>query len=343
MRKILKLALQGEQTNRIPFWFMRQAGRYLPEYRKLRKTAGGFLDMCYNPDFATEVTLQPLRRFDMDGAILFSDILVTPHALGQDVSFVPNKGPVLEPIKRANDVIFNEDQFHTHLSPVYKTLDNLSKELQADKTLIGFAGAPFTVATYMIEGGSSKDFGKIKSWMYRDESEFQNLIDTLVQSTSSYLIKQIDHGADVIQIFDSWASALTPAHFDRFVIAPTKQIIANIRKHHPDTPIIGFPKGVGSKYVRYIEQTGVSAVSFDHSLGLDFVKAELQSKVPVQGGLDNAALLAGGTSMLNEATRIVETLKSAPFVFNLGHGVIKETPPEHVAELSEYLKSVVLK
>ena len=340
--KYLKQTLQGEKTSRIPFWFMRQAGRYLPEYRDLRSTAGGFLDMCYNPDFAAEVTLQPLERFDMDGAILFSDILVTPHALGQGLEFVPGKGPVLEALKTASDIdklAFNEDKIHTHLEPVYQTVGKLSKILPEDKTLIGFAGSPWTVATYMIEGGSSKDFGKVKSWAYRDPESFQNLMDTLVKTTSAYLIEQINRGADAVQVFDSWASALSYDQFDKWVIEPTRAIVDAVKTAHPDTPIIGFPKGVGARYTDYIEQTGVNAVGFDHALSLDFVRDDLQSKVTVQGGLDNALLLAGGDAMIQQAEKIVETLKDRPFVFNLGHGVIKETPPEHVAALSDFVKS----
>lgn len=342
MSKYLKSALQGKKTNRVPFWFMRQAGRYLPEYRKLRSTAGGFLDMCYNPEFACEVTLQPLRRFDMDGAILFSDILVTPHALGQSLDFVPGTGPVLVALKTEEDIDklqFNADKIHTHLEPVYQTIDRLSKALDQDKTLIGFAGSPWTVATYMIEGGSSKDFGRVKSWAYKNETSFQKLIDILVETTSVYLIEQINRGADVVQVFDSWASALAYDQFDKWVIDPTKRIVEKVKTVHPDTPIIGFPKGVGVRYIDYINKTGVNAVGFDHALNLDFVRDELQSKCTVQGGLDNALLLSGGDAMIRQATKIVETLKDRPFIFNLGHGVIKETPVEHVKALSDFIKT----
>lgn len=343
MPKILKETLQGQRPSRPPFWFMRQAGRYLPEYMELRAKAGDFLTMCYTPDFALEVTLQPLRRFDMDGAILFSDILVVPHALGQEVGFVTGHGPVLERLKTQNDIeslAYNEDRFDTHMDPVYEAVTKISQALPADKTLIGFAGAPWTVATYMIEGGSSKDFSRVKSLAYKDPEVFAFLMDNLVTATSHYLIKQIEAGADVVQVFDSWASALSAEQFKTWSIEPMKRIVNNVKAASPETPIIGFPKGVGCNYTSYIEQTGVDAVCFDHSLPLDFVRDQLQSRCVVQGGLDNAALLAGGPSMMDAAEAIVEALKRKPFVFNLGHGVIKETPPEHVAELSEYLKSV---
>jgi len=322
---------------------MRQAGRYLPEYRSLRKEAGSFLDLCYNPDFAVEVTLQPIRRFDMDAAILFSDILITPHALGQKLEFVTGKGPQLDPIRNRAElgkINFDPVSFHQATSAVYETVKRLSSELGDDKTLIGFAGAPWTVATYMVEGGSSKDFQHIKKFAYSDPEGFQQLIDLLVETTVAYLIKQVDNGAETLQIFDSWAGVLGTAAFERWVIAPTRQLIDKIRVVHPDIPIIGFPKGVGLYYPDYARKTGITAVSFDHTLPLDFVRDQLQSICPVQGGLDNGALLAGGSAMLEQADRIIEALSGGPFIFNLGHGVIKETPPEHVAALSAHLKSV---
>ncbi len=345
MTKLFLQAINGQKTGKVPFWFMRQAGRYLPEYMALRKDAGSFLDMAYNPDFAVEVTLQPIRRFDMDAAILFSDILTVPHALGQHLEFITGKGPQLDPIRNANDLgrlKFEDDKFHGHLKPVYETVSRLSDELPKDKTLIGFSGAPWTVATYMVEGGSSKDFKYTKSFAAGDPAGFQRLMDLLVASTAEYLIKQADHGAEALQIFDSWSGVLNEVMFQRWVIEPTKRLVEKVKSAHPDIPVIGFPKGAGLMYRNYADQTGITAVAFDQSLPLDFVRDELQSKMCVQGALDNGLLLAGGQPMLDEAARIIDALKGGPFVFNLGHGVIKETPPEHVAELSKFLKSVEL-
>ena len=344
MNRFLK-NLNGQTADQVPFWFMRQAGRYLPEYMSLRKTAGSFLDMAYNPDFAVEVTLQPIRRFDMDAAILFSDILTVPHALGQHLEFVTGKGPQLDPIRNAdelNKLDFDEDKFHSFLEPVYETVSRLSDELPADKTLIGFAGAPWTVATYMVEGGSSKDFKYTKSFAYGDAQGFQKLMDILVPATAAYLIKQADHGAQALQIFDSWSGVLPPDQFEKWVIAPTRELTRLIRAAHPDIPLIGFPKGAGLLYKGYAEKTGISVLAFDQTLPLEYVRDELQTQMPVQGALDNGLLLTGGAPMLKAAEKIIETLSGRPFIFNLGHGVIKETPPEHVAELSKFIKSVKL-
>ena len=343
MTKPILSVLNGQSIDTIPFWYMRQAGRYLPEYRELRKTAGSFLDMCFNPEFATEVTLQPLRRFNMEAAILFADILLIPQALGQDLKFIPGTGPVLTPVRDYNavsELYFDTDKLHAHMAPVYQTVANLADALPADKTLIGFAGAPWTVATYMVEGGSSKDFQHIKKFMYTDPKGFSRLIDMIVEATAAYLIKQIDAGAEVVQIFDSWAGALPEGPFDSWSIAPTRKLVEKIRAAHPGVPIIGFPKGAGMLYPRYVRETGVTAVSFDHTLPLSFVRDEIQPLCPVQGGLDNGALLAGGDGMISAADNIIKTLSGGPFIFNLGHGVIKDTPPEHVAALSEYIKSV---
>lgn len=345
MTKLFLQAINGQKTKKVPFWFMRQAGRYLPEYMALRKDAGSFLDMAYNPDFAIEVTLQPIRRFDMDAAILFSDILTIPHALGQHLEFITGKGPQLDPIRSAKDLNklkFDPLKFHSHLKPVYQTVSGLASALADDKTLIGFSGAPWTVATYMVEGGSSKDFKYTKSFAASDPEGFQNMMDMLVDATAEYLIHQINYGAECVQIFDSWAGVLNEPMFEKWVIAPTKRLIERVRAVHPHTPIIGFPKGAGLMYRHYADQTGITAIAFDQSLPLNYVRDELQSKMCVQGALDNGLLLAGGKPMLEEAERIIDALKGGPFVFNLGHGVIKETPPEHVAELSAYLKSVEL-
>ena len=340
MNNFLK-TLNGQASDQVPFWFMRQAGRYLPEYMELRKTAGSFLDMAYNPDFAVEVTLQPIRRFDMDAAILFSDILTVPHALGQHLEFVTGKGPQLEPIRGASDLTrldFDRTKFHTFLEPVYETVTRLRSALGDDKTLIGFAGAPWTVATYMVEGGSSKDFKYTKSFAYGDPDGFQMLMDLLVDATAEYLIKQADAGAQTLQIFDSWSGVLPEAAFQRWVMAPTARLVQLIRAAHPDIPIIGFPKGAGHYLLPYAEQTGITALAFDQTVPLSYVRDRLQTQLPVQGALDNGLLLTGGAPMLKAAEELLETLGGKPFIFNLGHGVIKETPPEHVAELSAFIK-----
>lgn len=342
MTKLFLQAINGQKTNKVPFWFMRQAGRYLPEYMQLRKTAGSFLDLAYDPDFAVEVTLQPIHRFDMDAAILFSDILTVPHALGQPLEFVPGRGPVLDPVRSASDLKrldFDPESFHSHLDPVYETVSRLSRALPGDKTLIGFSGAPWTVATYMVEGGSSKDFKHTKSFAARDPEGFQRLMDLLVDSTAEYLNRQISKGAETVQIFDSWAGVLNTPMFEKWVIAPTAKLVKRIRAVHPDIPVIGFPKGAGLMYKTYAEKTGITALAFDQSLPLDHVRDHLQPMMCVQGALDNGLLLAGGQPMLDEAARIIDHLKDGPFVFNLGHGVIKETPPEHVATLSNFIKS----
>ena len=344
MNRFLK-NLNGQPSDRVPFWFMRQAGRYLPEYMALRKTAGSFLDMAYNPDFAVEVTMQPIRRFDMDAAILFSDILTVPHALGQHLEFITGKGPQLEPIRNVEALerlTFDPPEFHKFLEPVYESVRRLSALLPDEKSLIGFAGAPWTVATYMVEGGSSKDFKYTKSFAYGDPAGFQKLMDMLVEATAAYLIKQADNGAAALQIFDSWSGVLPPEAFEQWVIAPTKKLTGLIRAAHPDIPLIGFPKGAGLLYPAYAERSGASVLAFDQTLPLDYVRDHLQVKMPVQGALDNGLLLTGGAPMLRAAEQIIDTLAGGPFVFNLGHGVIKETPPEHVAALSEFIKSVKL-
>jgi len=334
--KRLLRALNKEPLDRPPFWLMRQAGRYLPEYRQTRSTAGSFLDLCYNPKFAEEVTLQPLRRYDFDAAILFADILLIPDALGQPLAYKEGEGPVLDPIRSAKELSsLSLDKLHDRLNPVYETVDRLSSSLPAHVTLIGFAGAPWTVATYMVEGKGSKDFAEIKKWAYSDPAGFQSLMDILVQSTISYLLKQVEAGAEVIQIFDTWAGVLPDDMFRKWVIAPTKQIVDGLRAVHPDLPIIGFPKGIAGNLLEFVKGTGVTAVSLDTSTPLSWAAENIQPHVVVQGNLDPIMVVTGGQAMVDRIHEILEKMSNGPHIFNLGHGIIPQTPPENVALLAE--------
>lgn len=345
--KLFLDVLEKRKGNRIPFWFMRQAGRYLPEYRELRASKNGFLDMAMNPKSATEITLQPVRRYGMDAAIIFSDILVVPYALGQDLDFVAGEGPKLDPLTNAHDIAqLGYKNFDEKLSPVYEALGNVRTALRQEgfdhTALIGFAGSPWTVATYMIEGGSSRDFLNVKKMAYADSDNFLALIDLLVEATSSYLIKQISAGAEAVQLFDSWAGVLDSDQFCRWVIEPTRRIVKSIREIHPHTPIIGFPKGAGQNYLVYAQDTGVTALGLDAQISTKWAARTLQSLVPVQGNLDPICLLAGGNSLIPAVERIIDDLKDGPFIFNLGHGINKDTPPEHVEMLVNAIRSYTL-
>lgn len=336
-------ALNGKKISSVPFWFMRQAGRYLPEYRKLRAKSGGFLEMAYNPDLACEITLQPIRRFHMDAAIIFSDILVIPHALGQHLEFVAGEGPKLNPLRSgAAFSKLNFSKFEQTLTPVYEALSKVKTSLKQEghdnTALIGFCGAPWTVACYMIEGGGSKDFKEVKTFAYTNPQEFSELIDLLVESSAQYLINQINAGADAVQIFDSWAGALDAQSFQKWCVEPTKRIVDLIRAVHPQVPIIGFPRCAGNNYISYIRDTGISAVGLDHSMDTKWVAQTLQPKICVQGNLDPFSLLAGGDQLSRAAEKIIEDLKDGPFVFNLGHGIHKDTPIEHVEQLVALIK-----
>lgn len=334
-------SLAGENSTVPPIWLMRQAGRYLPEYRAVRAEANGFLDLCYSPDKACEVTLQPIRRYGFDAAILFSDILVIPHALQQKVWFVEGEGPKLEPLAGDADLsILQPDAVLAHLRPVLETVSKLSSALPLETTLIGFAGAPWTVATYMIEGGSSRDFAKTKLWAYSNPESFQRLMDILVEATAAYLVAQVDAGAQALQIFDSWAGALNETAFHRWSIAPAKALVAKIRERHPDVPIIGFPRGAGPLYVDYARETGVTAISLDQGIPADWAAREIPDGVTLQGNLDPMLLLAGGAALDRAIDHILERFAGRPHIFNLGHGIIKETPPEHVAHLVNRIRGV---
>lgn len=332
--------LNRVQGNHIPVWLMRQAGRYLPEYKEVRAKAGDFLNLCYTPELASEVTLQPLRRYDLDAAIIFSDILVVPHALGQAVRFVAGEGPQLDPvtdIKELNE--WDEQKFLTFLNPVFDALSLTRQELPNDKALIGFAGAPWTLACYMINGGGSRDYYNVRLFARQNPKQFQALLDLLVTAISSYLIKKIDSGADAVQIFDSWAGVLSAEEFNDYCILPTKRIVTAIQTQKPHISVIGFPRGVGHNYQKYIDETGINCVSCDQSVPLD-VMAGFQEQVCVQGNLDNLLLRQGGEAMIAQAEKICMTLKNKPFVFNLGHGVIKETDPGNVNLLIETIRKM---
>jgi len=331
--KLLLRALSGEALKTPPIWLMRQAGRYLPEYRATRSTAGGFLDLCYNPELAEEVTLQPIRRFGFDASILFSDILVVPDAMGRKVAFKEGEGPVLEPLTHVDEIAKLNCDVTGHLAPVYETVKRLRKSLPAETTLIGFAGAPWTVATYMVAGSGSTDQAATKAWMYRAGDEFQQLIDKLVTATIDHLSAQVEAGAEVLQIFDTWAGSLPELYFHRFSITPTKIIVAALRERYPDVPVIGFPRGAGVLAMDYFLQTGVQGLSLDTAQSLSFAREALQPIGCVQGNLDPLLLVAGGKVLQSAVGHTLNALRARPFVFNLGHGIVPQTPPEHVAEL----------
>jgi uroporphyrinogen decarboxylase len=318
---------------------MRQAGRYLPEYRAVRANAGGFLDLCFNPLLAAEVTLQPIRRFGFDAAILFSDILVIPHALGQKVDYLEGEGPRLPPLDGAAGLRgLSINLLHERLAPVYETVRRVAADLPDSTALIGFAGAPWTVACYMVDGQGGGEFPATRLWAYRDPAGFDALIDLLVEATIAYLSAQIDAGAEAVQLFDSWAGILSEEAFGRYVIAPTRRIVAALSQTHPLTPIIGFPRGAGLMLERYISETGVTALGIDTTVPTGWAASALQPRLPVQGNLDPLLLLAGGEAMRQGIRRIVDDLGRGPLIFNLGHGVLQQTPPEHVAVLLAQLR-----
>jgi uroporphyrinogen decarboxylase len=332
-------ALKGNTIAPPPIWLMRQAGRYLPEYREVRREVGSFLDLCRTPRLAAEVTLQPLRRFDLDAAIVFSDILIVPYALGQKVEFVEAEGPRLEPVRGPKDLMrLDGKAAENRLDPVYETLQLVVAELPAGVPVIGFCGAPWTVATYMVEGSGSKDQAETRLWAYRDPDGFRRLIDLLVETSIGYLLHQVEAGAGALQIFDSWAGGLPENEFARWCVAPTQAIVGGVKKQVPEIPIIGFPRGCGALAEIYARETGIDAIGCDTAVPLAYMRDRLQSQVPVQGNLDPLLLVAGGTALKARVGEILAALSSRPFVFNLGHGIVPETPPEHVARLVELVK-----
>jgi uroporphyrinogen decarboxylase len=333
--KPLLRVLAGEPLERPPWWLMRQAGRYLPEYRALRTQAEDFIGFCRNPKLAAEATLQPVRRFGMDAAILFSDILLIPRALGQTVGF-RGDGPALDPVVDDQDLAQLSFAGMEWLSPIYETVKRVCGDLPETTALIGFAGAPWTVATYMVEGGSSRDFARVKGWAYRDPDSFDRLIALIEEATIVFLCGQIAAGVEVVQLFDSWAGVLPEAAFKRWVIAPARRIAAAVKARFPDCPVIGFPRGAGLLYQRYVSESGVTAVGLDATIPLASAAA-LQRSMPVQGNLDPVALAVGGKALAQAVGDIRRGLCGGPHIFNLGHGVLPETPPEHVAELARLL------
>lgn len=332
-------ALAGEATARPPIWLMRQAGRYLSEYRALRDKAGSFLDLCYTPELATEVTLQPIRRFGFDAAILFSDILVIPHAMGQKLEFREGEGPVLDPIGDDRELgRLRPGGCLERLAPVFETVQRLRDALPPEVPLIGFCGAPWTVATYMVAGRGTPDQAPARLWAYRDPAGFARLIDILVEVSAAYLIAQIEAGAQAVQIFDSWAGSLPEGAFRRWSLEPNREIVKRVKAQQPDVPVIGFPRAAGPRYESFVEETGVDAVACDTTLAVTWIRDKLQSKVAVQGNLDPLLLVAGGQAMEDRVREIIDVLGAGPFVFNLGHGIVPQTPPEHVARLVEIVR-----
>jgi len=337
--KLLLRALRGEVCARPPIWLMRQAGRYLPEYRAMREKAPSFLDFCYTPELAIEVTLQPIRRYGFDAAILFSDIMVVPHALGQKVWFEEGRGPRLDPVGGPGELgRLSMDSFDGNLAPVYETVRGIRSQLGAETALIGFAGAPWTVASYMVEGGGTREFAKVKTWAYGDPEGFQRLIDLLVDATTLYLESQIAAGVEVLQLFDSWAGALTAKGMRRWCLDPNAEIIRRVKANHPDIPIILFPRGAGVMYQEIASQSGADAVAVDSTVPTAWARDALQSQVAVQGNLDPILLVAGGEALRESATEILKTLAGGPFVFNLGSGIVPEADPEHVGALVDLVQ-----
>jgi len=319
---------------------MRQAGRYLPEYRELRGSAKNFLDFCYRPKLAVEATLQPIKRYGMDAAIVFSDILVIPDALGVDVSFETGHGPVVETVRDSAAIsALSLKDLEAHLAPVYETLSGVADALDDKTALIGFAGAPWTVATYMVEGGSSRDFANIKRWAFSDPDGFGALIDILIEAIARHLVCQVRAGAEAVQIFDSWAGVLPEPMFRRWCVEPVAAIVRQVKAVHPNVPIIGFPRGAGAAYQGYARATGVDAVGIDTTVPTQWAASNLQQDSVVQGNLDPLMLVVGGRAMEAEIERILGDLSGGGHVFNLGHGVVPETPPEHVAALASLLRA----
>jgi uroporphyrinogen decarboxylase len=338
--KPLLRTLAGETRSPPPIWLMRQAGRYLPEYRETRAKAAGFLDFCFTPDLAVEATLQPIRRFGLDAAILFSDILVLPHALGRKVEFLEGKGPRLEPLRSAAEIEqLTPQALRERLAPVFETLRRLGKELPESVSLIGFAGAPWTVACYMVEGQGGSDFAGARRLAYAEPELFARLIDCLTRATIDYLLAQVEAGAEVLQIFDSWAGCLAVAGLRRWSLDPLTRIVVALKEKHPAVPVILFPRGAGVLYREFALTSGAAGLSLDSGLPFAWCVEELQTQTVLQGNLDPLLLALGGEAMRQETQKILDGLGGGPFIFNLGHGVLPDTPPEHVAELVSLVRS----
>jgi uroporphyrinogen decarboxylase len=329
----LRDVLDGQRQAVPPVWMMRQAGRYLPEYRALREKAGSFLKLCFTPEMAAEVTLQPVRRFGFDAAILFSDILVIPHALGRELRFVEGEGPRLDPIGDAAAVARLPKLDAAKLAPIYETVRRVKAELAQQTTLIGFCGAPWTVATYMIAGQGTPDQAPARLFAYREPEAFAALIEILIDASVDYLAAQLEAGADAVQIFDTWAGVLPTEQFERWCIGPAQEIVERLREKVPDARIIGFPRGAGMMALSYAEMTGITAIGIDWTLPLFVAKEALQPRLPVQGNLDPLVLRAGGAALDRSVDAILEALSGGPFIFNLGHGILPDTPIAHVERM----------
>ncbi|WP_223115664.1 uroporphyrinogen decarboxylase [Paracoccus amoyensis] len=341
MTKILLRALAGEALPTPPIWMMRQAGRYLPEYRATRAQAGDFLSLCYNPDLAAEVTLQPIRRFGFDAAILFADILLIPQALGADLWFVTGEGPRLSTITDARQLgeLKPADAIHDTLSPIYETIRILSRELPPETALIGFAGAPWTVATYMIAGRGTPDQGPAHAFKNADRVAFSALIDRITEATILYLSAQIDAGAEVVKIFDSWAGSLQGADFDDFALTPARRIIQALKQRHPNVPVIAFPREAGDRYIGFARATGADCVALDNSVSAEWAAEKVQGDGCVQGNLAPHHMVTGGDELIAEAQRITRAFRGRPHIFNLGHGITPDANPENVAAMIEAVRS----
>ena len=332
MPGLLLDTLNGKQADRLPVWLMRQAGRYLPEYRALRADKGGFLELVYDTEAAAEVTLQPIRRFGFDGAILFSDILIVPYALGQNLWFEAGEGPRLAPAL-IDGVWQRLQEAKERFQAIYSTVRLVKSLLPPETTLLGFAGSPWTIATYMVAGQGSKDHHAARSLAWSDPSAFASLIEAIEAATFEYLVGQIDAGAEAIQLFDSWAGSLSPTQFDRWVIMPNARLVARLHAARPGIPIIGFPKGAGDKLPAYARETGVDALGVDETIDPRWIHRELPVGLPVQGNLDPLLLRSGGAALETEARSIMAAFADRPHVFNLGHGIDKDTPIAHVERL----------
>ncbi|TCP62292.1 uroporphyrinogen decarboxylase [Rhodovulum bhavnagarense] len=338
-KKLLK-SLAGETQDVPPVWLMRQAGRYLPEYRATRAEAGDFLSLCYNSELAAEVTLQPIRRYAFDAAILFADILLLPQALGADLWFETGEGPRMSTITGPDGLkaLKGKDDIHDHMAPVYETVRILSRELPSETTLIGFAGAPWTVATYMIAGRGTKDQGPAHALKAEDRATFEALIELLTDATIEYLSKQVEAGAEVIKIFDSWGGSLKGADFDKYALEPAKKIIAELKARHPGLPCIAFPREAGERYIGFAKATGADCVALDNSVDAAWAAENVQCDGCVQGNMAPSLMVTGGQELIDETKRIKEAFSKGPHIFNLGHGITPDADPENVTIMLEALR-----
>ncbi len=339
MKKLMR-ALAGEVQDPPPIWMMRQAGRYLPEYRATRAQAGDFLSLCYTPELAAEVTLQPIRRYGFDAAILFADILLVPQALGAELWFETGEGPRLSTVTTPADLarLKGPEDIHDHLAPVYETVRILARELPRETALIGFAGAPWTVATYMIAGRGTPDQGPAHALMREDRATFEALMERITEATISYLSRQIEAGAEVVKLFDSWAGSLKGEDFDAYAVAPAKRIIAALKARHPGVPVIAFPREAGPRYVGFARATGADCVALDNSVSAQWAAANVQVDGCVQGNLDPRLLVTGGEELVEETRRIVRAFSGGAHIFNLGHGITPDADPENVSRMIEAVR-----